>query len=289
MNLTQRNSNVSESIEKKSGSKDLNKKILLLQKNIKNKSISSKKPNNYYDKRKNYDINQPKLKKEEEKKEKKKEEEKKEEENKEEEKKEEENKEEENKEEENKEEENKENGDIEYITTDNNNKNNYTNNNYNNSVSYYKKVKKNNNYYNQRRKRQGSYHPKKYPKNIFPKGDEDYFNIALRDQDNTNVYSTIANDYNYYNDNYYNNERNKTITYGDGEDNYYKKEEKNEDEIKNEENNNKEEKKEIKKKRRKTAVNPKPKDKKNKDIISKGEGKVTIKTSGARNLKDLLG
>ena len=70
MNLTQRNSNMSESIEKKSGSKDLNKKILLLQKNIKNKSISSKKPNNYYDKRKNYDINQPKLKKEEEKNEK---------------------------------------------------------------------------------------------------------------------------------------------------------------------------------------------------------------------------
>ena len=212
-----------------------------------------------------------------------KEEDNKEKENKEEENKEEENKEEENKEKENKEEENKENGDIEYITIDNN----YTNNNYNNSVPFYKKVKKNNNYYNnQRRKRQGSYHPKKYPKNIFPKGDEDYFNIALRDQDNTNVYSTIANDYNYYNDNYYNNERNKTIAY---EEENYKKEEKNEDEIKNEENNNKEEKKEIKKKRRKTAVNPKPKDKKNKDIISKGEGKVTIKTSGAKNLKDLLG
>ena len=65
INLTQINSKTNESLEVKRNSKELNKKMLILQKNIKNeknKAISSDKKNNYYYKRKNYDVKQPKIK-----------------------------------------------------------------------------------------------------------------------------------------------------------------------------------------------------------------------------------
>ena len=118
----------------------------------------------------------------------------------------------------------------------------------------------------------------------FRKVDEDYFDKALRNNDDINIYSTILNDIinNDYIDIDYE-ERNKTIIY---ETNTNKKEEKEGQENKN---NIKEVKKEVKiKKRRNTNKNIKPKEKTDKDIIKK-EGKTIIKTSGAKNLKELLG
>jgi len=158
----------------------------------------------------------------------------------------------------------------------------YTSTNYNDySIPYYKK----NSYYNNsKRKRYGSYHPKKYPKiNLFSKGDDDYFNIALNNQDNTNIYSTITNEYLKYNDddNYYEEEKGKTITIDN----------KKEDNPKEKEKEHKEDAKEIKIKRRRTTSNiNKVKLKKKLEKGKKEEiKKVTIKNSGAKNLKDLLG
>ena len=153
-------------------------------------------------------------------------------------------------------------------------KNYYSNYNYNYSMSYYKKVKRNMYYSNPKRKRMASFNVKKSLKYI--KGDDDYFNIALDDRDDTNIYTEIVNDIinNDYVDNY--NERNKTIV--------NIKEEKIEED--------KEEKKEIKKKKRRNTnkVEKKTKEKKSKkDVIIKEDGKTIIKASGARNLKELLG
>lgn len=158
----------------------------------------------------------------------------------------------------------------------------YTSTNYNDySIPYYKK----NSYYNNsKRKRYGSYHPKKYPKiNLFSKGDDDYFNIALNNQDNTNIYSTITNEYLKYNDddNYCEEEKGKTITIDN----------KKEDNPKEKEKEHKEDAKEVKIKRRRTTSNiNKVKVKKKLEKGKKEEiKKVTIKNSGAKNLKDLLG
>ena len=125
----------------------------------------------------------------------------------------------------------------------------------------------------------------KYQKNIkYSKGDEDYFNLALKD-DNTYVYSTINQVYQFTdNNNDYEDERNKTVTITDYS---IKKDE----DIKENKNNDKEEKRVKKKKRRHTInVNEnKEKKEKEKDVIVKDNGKVVVKTSGAKNLKELLG
>ena len=135
-------------------------------------------------------------------------------------------------------------------------------------------------YYNPKRKRLASFNVNKKPKYI--KGDDDYFNIALRNRDDTNIYTAIVNDIinNDYIDNY--DERNKTFA----NERFYHKEEK----IEEEKEEKKEGKKEVKKKRRNTNQVGKIKEKTSKkDVIIKEEGKTVIKTSGAKSLKELLG
>ena len=159
--------------------------------------------------------------------------------------------------------------------------NNY--NNYNNSNSYYKAPRKNAYYNNSTRVRYGStYYPRKYPKNLaYLKVDDDYFNKALKYEDN--VYATIANENIYNNDDndfyYYEKEEiYKTITVGN-ENNAQKQPKKEKEE--------KKDKKEMKMKRGNTIGN---KSVKIRNKESKEENKkVTIKNSGAKNLKELLG
>ena len=150
-------------------------------------------------------------------------------------------------------------------------------------MSYYKKIKKNIYHNNPKRKKLASFNVKQNLK--FIKGDDDYFNIALKDRDDTNIYTEIVNDIinNDYIDNY--DERNKTFANHKEE-----KIEEEKEEEKEKEKEQKEDKKVIKKKRKNTNIVEKIKEKKSKkDIIIKEEGKTIIKTSGAKNLKELLG
>ena len=144
-------------------------------------------------------------------------------------------------------------------------------------------------YNNNTRKRHSSYRPKKYTKNTtYPKGkgDDDYFNIALKEEDNTYIYEKILkdNEFSQFNDyDNYKEQRNNTINIIN---NYHPNEEEKDNK------NEKEVKVEIKKKRRKTATNnnhTKKEKEKDKEVVVKENGKVIVKSSGAKNLKELLG